>query len=244
MRTDPEVWTAEIAEVVTLQAFADQQFVLKVKSPQCAASVAPGSRVRLADARLTVPVMRADATRGTLELLCRAIDPTLESISHQRAGDQIAMSASAHNVFEPAAARPRLLLIGEDDGIAPMIFLAEVIREHTELGWKPLVLLGSHLTLPFRPRPSTILLPAMPAGTIACVPMLDEWGVPSGLASTNGLPGCFDGELVDLAAAWLDAIEPAALDEVEMFAAGSSAFIEAAARTARERALPCQLLRL
>jgi len=41
-------------------------------------------------------------------------------------------------------------------------------------------------------RPSTIVLPGMPDGVIACMPLLDDWGVPSRLATLAGFPGCFD----------------------------------------------------
>ena len=49
--------------------------------------------------------------------------------------------------------------------------------------WKPLVLMGSEIPFPFKTRPSTILVPGIPAGSIAAMPLLDGWGVPSRLAS-------------------------------------------------------------
>ena len=55
--------------------------------------------------------------------------------------------------------------------------------------WKPLVLMGSEIPFPFRARPSRILVPAAPAEAIACMPLLDEWGVPSRLASNAGYAG-------------------------------------------------------
>ena len=71
-----------------------------------------------------------------------------------------------------------------------MVFLAERLREDTATrDWKPLVLMGSEIPFPFRARPSTILVPGMPEGVIACMPLLDEWGVPSRLASLAGYRG-------------------------------------------------------
>jgi dihydroorotate dehydrogenase electron transfer subunit len=66
-----------------------------------------------------------------------------------------------------------------------------------------LVLLGADTTFSFKPRPSTILVPCIPAGVIACVPQLDEFGIASRLASPLGLPGCHDGSVIELAELWL-----------------------------------------
>ena len=76
--------------------------------------------------------------------------------------------------------------------------------------WKPLVLMGSELPFPFRARPSTILVPGMPDEAIGCMPLLDEWGVPSRLATLAGFAGCFDGYVTELARAWLRSLDAAA----------------------------------
>jgi dihydroorotate dehydrogenase electron transfer subunit len=69
-----------------------------------------------------------------------------------------------------------------------------------------IVLFGADDTFPFRPRPSTILVPGMPAGVIASIPALEEVGIASRLASTAGLPGCYDGTVTELAELWLRAV--------------------------------------
>ena len=114
-----------------------------------------------------------------------------------------------------------------------MVFLAERLREDAAGGWKPLVLMGSEIPFPFRARPSTILVPGMPEGVIACMPLLDEWGIPSRLASLAGYAGCHEGYVTDLAAAWLGSLDRAALAEVEMFACGPTPMLKAAAAVAR-----------
>ena len=43
------------------------------------------------------------------------------------------------------------------------------------------------------------------------MPMLDEWGVASRLASKSDFPGCFDGFVTELADAWLASLGPAEL---------------------------------
>ena len=58
-----------------------------------------------------------------------------------------------------------------------MVFLAESLQARTDARWQPLVLMGSEIEFPFRARPSTILVPGVPAEAIACMPLLDDWGV-------------------------------------------------------------------
>jgi dihydroorotate dehydrogenase electron transfer subunit len=81
----------------------------------------------------------------------------------------------------------------------------------------------------------------MPEATIACMPMLDEWGTPSRLASLAGYPGCYEGYVTDLAAAWLSTLDQRALSEVEMFACGPTVMLKAAAAVSRRFDIPCQV---
>jgi dihydroorotate dehydrogenase electron transfer subunit len=101
--------------------------------------------------------------------------------------------------------------------------------------------MGSELEFPFKARPSTILLPGMPSEAIACMPLLEDWGVPSRLASLAGYAGCFHGYVTDLAAHWLETLDDAALREVELFACGPTPMLQATARVARRFGVPCQV---
>jgi dihydroorotate dehydrogenase electron transfer subunit len=127
-----------------------------------------------------------------------------------------------------ALARPnasrcrRVLIIGDGAGIGAAIHLVERERATRpgSLPWRPLVLLGSDAPFPFRPRPSVIVVPGIPTGVIACMPLLEEWGIASRLASTLDLPGCFDGSVTALADTWLRSLGAAERAEVEIFAYG------------------------
>ncbi len=236
----------EDAEVVAQTAFEANQFVLKLKAPKCAAAAKPGSFVHLScdellPMRRPLSIMRADAQRGTVEVLYKIVGPGLRLLSAKRAGDRISTLGPIGNSFVPHPQRPRTLLVGGGVGIPPMVFFAEVLRERSNADWKPLVLMGSEVPFPFRARPSTILVPGMPEGAIACMPLLDEWGVPSRLASLAGYPGCFDGYVTDLAAAWLGSLDRNALAEVEMFACGPTVMLKAAAAVAKRFDIPCQV---
>ena len=84
-------------------------------------------------------------------------------------------------------------------------------------------------------------MPGLPADVIACMPLLEDWGVPSRLATLAGFPGCYDGYVTDLAAEWLGSLDAAALAEVEMFACGPTPMLQAAAKVARRFGVPCQV---
>jgi dihydroorotate dehydrogenase electron transfer subunit len=99
------------------------------------------------------------------------------------------------------------LLIGTDSEQAAVIRIASEIHL-SDPSTPLLVLIGSADSFSFKPRPSTILVPGMLPGVIAAVPSLEEFGIASRLASELGLPGCYDGTVLELAEAWLQALEP------------------------------------
>jgi dihydroorotate dehydrogenase electron transfer subunit len=72
------------------------------------------------------------------------------------------------------------------------------------------------------------------------MPLLEEWGIASRLASTADLPGCFDGTVTALADAWLSSLAPTDLAEVEISACGPASMLEAIADLARRYSVPCQ----
>ena len=136
--------------------------------------------------------------------------------------------------------RPRTLLLGGGVGIPPMVFLAERLRGAMRTSG-PLVLMGSEVPFPFRARPSATLISGMPAGSIACMPLLEEWGVPSRLASRAEFPGCFPGFVTELAAEWLGSLTEAQLAQVEIFSCGPTPMLRASAELARRFKVPCQV---
>jgi dihydroorotate dehydrogenase electron transfer subunit len=235
----------EDAEVLAQTRFEASQFILTLSAPKCASAATPGSFVHLScdeslPMRRPLSIMRAHAASGSIEVLYKVVGPGLELLSHKKAGDRISSLGPIGKGFAPQSQRPRTLLVGGGVGIPPMIFLAETLRARTDAPWKPFVLMGSEVPFPFRARPSTILAPGVPDGVIAAMPMLDEWGVPSRLASLQGYPGCYQVYVTELASAWLQSLDRATLAEVEMFACGPTVMLKAAAATARRFNIPCQ----
>jgi len=236
----------ERAEVLAHERFAGDQFVLTLQAPKCAGAATPGSFVHLScddqvPMRRPLSIMRAHPDRGSIEVLYKVVGPGLASLAARRVGESINALGPIGHGFVAHRERPRTLLVGGGVGIPPMVFLAERLREDALGGWKPLVLMGSEIPFPFRARPSTILVPGMPEGVIACMPLLDEWGIPSRLTSLAGYAGCHEGYVTDLAATWLASLDRATLAEVEMFACGPTPMLKAAAAVARRFGIACQV---
>jgi len=236
----------EDAELLAQQEFPGRQFVIRLRAPRCAAAATPGSFAHLTcdpllPMRRPLSIMRADASAGWIEILYKIVGPGLEALSKQPVGATLSVMGPIGRGFQASPARPRTLLVGGGVGIPPMVFLAESLIGRRDAEWTPLVLMGSEIPFPFRARPSTLLVPGMPAGAIACMPLLDDWGVPSRLATLAGFAGCFDGYVTDLAAAWLASLDGEMLGEVEIFACGPTPMLQSAAKVARRFGVPCQV---
>jgi len=236
----------EDAPLLARQEHPGGQYVFRLGAPKCARAATPGSFVHLTcdpllPMRRPLSIMRADASSGWLDVLYKVVGAGLEALSKQPQGATISVMGPIGRGFEPSPARPRTLLVGGGVGIPPMVFLAESLKSRSDARWQPLVLMGSEIPFPFRARPSTIVVPGMPAGAIACMPLLDDWGVPSRLASMAGYAGCFEGYVTDLAAAWLGSLDEQALSEVEVFACGPTPMLQAVAKVARRFGVPAQV---
>ena len=236
----------EDAELLETRQYPGQQYVIRLHAPKCAAAATPGSFAHLTcdpllPMRRPLSIMRADAKAGWIDILYKIVGPGLEALSKQPQGATIPVMGPIGKGFVPSPRRPRTLLVGGGVGIPPMVFLAESLKARRDARWSPLVLMGSEIPFPFRARPSTILVPGLPADVIGCMPLLEDWGVPSRLATLAGFAGCYDGYVTDLAAEWLGSLDAAALAEVEMFACGPTPMLQAAAKVARRFGVPCQV---
>lgn len=236
----------EDAEVLAHEAFEGGQHVIRLHAPKCAAAAQPGSFVHLTcgpgiPMRRPLSIMRANPREGWIDILYKVVGHGLAALAERKRGERLSSMGPIGQGFRPHPERPRTLLIGGGVGIPPMVFLAETLAADAEGPWKPLVLMGSEIPFPFRARPSTLLVPGLPDGTIACMPLLDGWGVPSRLASLAGFPGCFHGYVTELAEAWLGTLDARALAEVAIFACGPTPMLRACAELARRFGLPCQV---
>ena len=245
-KTHRDTIFVEEAAVLEQSAHPGDQFILRLKAPRCAASATAGSFVHLTcdpsvPMRRPLSIMRANVREGWIEVLYKVVGAGLRHLATRRAGDTVSTMGPIGKGFKLNPEHPRVLLVGGGVGIPPMVFLAEVLHERREAKWQPLVLMGSEIPFPFRARPSTILVPGMPAGVIAAMSLLEDWSIPSRLASFADFPGCYHGYVTSLAAAWLKSLPAAELSKIEMFACGPTVMLKAAAAVAREFKIACQM---
>jgi len=234
----------EDAKVLAHEAFAGDQYILRVQAPQCAQKAAPGSFAHLQcdpmlPMRRPLSIMRTDPRAGWVEFLYKAVGEGTRLLARRRAGETISVMGPIGKPFQPHGDRPLPLLLGGGVGIPPMVFLASALRSNA--AYQPLVIMGSEVPFPFKTRPSEIMVPGMPEGVIATMPLLEDWGVPCRLTSGAGFPGCHEGYVTDLARLWLDTLDEDRRREVEIFACGPHPMLQACARLAEEYQLPCQV---
>ena len=234
----------EQGEILSHQAFDGDQYILRTEAPECARHARPGSFVHVQVApfrplRRPISIMRTSPDGGWVEILYKVVGEGTRLLAQRRPGETLDILGPIGRPFSFHPGRRRPLLIGGGVGMPPMIFAAQQLAGDRR--FDPLVILGSEVPFPFRPEPSKILLPDMPDGVIAGMPLLDEWGIPGRLASQQAFPGCHQGYVTDLARHWLQSLDADNLGQVELFACGPHPMLEAVAALAAEFGLPCQV---
>ncbi len=235
----------EDAEILSNDAFGGEQFVLRVHAPKLAAAAEPGTFAhircdQMLPMRRPMSVMRTNVRAGWAEFLYKRVGEGTRLLATAEQGQSLSVLGPIGVPFSLSASRRRPLLIGGGVGIPPMVFLSDRLREAGG-EMMPLVLMGSEVPFPFTPRPSQIMLPGMPPGVIACMPLLEDWGIPSRLASLQGFAGCYDGYVTDLARAWIDSLPADDRMEVEIFACGPTPMLKATQTLAASFDLKSQL---
>lgn len=245
-RTHRDTIFVEEAEILAHQSFAGDQYVLRVKAPKCASKAQPGSFVHITcdpalPMRRPMSIMRVSREEGWVEMLYKAIGDGTRLLAQRHVGDVISMMGPIGIPFTPDPAKPRALLIGGGVGIPPMVFIADHLRRDKSTPWKPFVIMGSEVPFPFKVQPSLIMVNGLPEGVIGGMPLMDDWGIPSRLASLQGYAGCFEGYVTDLARAWLNSLDADQKAEVAIYTCGPTPMLVAVAKLAREFDLPCQV---
>lgn len=242
-------WRATILErvatVLKHHSHPGNQCTLRLASPDIAQRAQAGNFVHLRcdsglPLRRPMSIMRADAQGGWLDLLYKVHGNGTRLLSQRQPGEELAILGPIGVPFKLADYRRRPLLIGGGVGIPPMVFLAEHMKR-SRSDVRPLVVMGSEVPFPFTARPSTIMVPGLPETAIAAMPLLEDWGIASRLASGAGFPGCYEGLVTDLARAWLDHLSQERLAEVEIFSCGPTPMLRAVQALAAEYGLPGQL---
>jgi len=233
----------EDAEVLNVEAWPGEQFIMRLVAPKCAAHARPGSFAHvtcdpLLPMRRPLSLMRADPGSGVIEFLFKIVGEGLELLSRRRPGETVSVLGPIGTPFAPTPGRNRPLLIGGGVGIPPMVFLAEALGPAAREG---LVLMGSEVPFPFEAADSRLAVDGLPAGVTFAMPLMETFGVPSRLASLAGFEGCYPGYVTELGREWLRSLDEGQLRQVEIFACGPTPMLRAAAALARDFGLPCQV---
>ena len=235
----------EDAAVLQHQALPGGQYLLRLAARATAARALPGSFIHLRchedlPMRRPMSIMRADPGAGWIDILYKVHGHGTGKLSGAGTGDAINLLGPIGKPFKLEGYRGMPLLIGGGVGIPPMVFLAEHLLKQAETV-KPFVIMGSEIPFPFSPRPSGILVERIPDAAIACMPLLEDWGIASRLTSKQGYPGCYDGFVTDLARHWLAELGEEQRRQVEIFSCGPTPMLQAVAALAGEFSLPCQV---
>jgi dihydroorotate dehydrogenase electron transfer subunit len=231
----------EDGEVLSKEAWAGNQFIMRIRAPKCAAAARAGSFVHInCDATLPMrrPLSIMRVVDDAIEVLYKIVGEGLHLLAEKRPGDRLSVLGPIGHPFSPAAERPNALLIGGGVGIPPMVFLADALRNGP---WRPLAILGSEIPFPFELQPSRIETPWLDPGINSAMPLLEKWGVPSRLTSLAGFEGCYRGFVTDLADRWLQSVGADERARTEIFACGPTPMLRAVAELAAHYGIPCQV---
>jgi dihydroorotate dehydrogenase electron transfer subunit len=233
----------EDGELISVETFPGDQFVMRIRAPKCAAAAQPGSFVHITcdeslPMRRPLSIMRAGD--DWIEVLYKIVGQGLRLLSQKQPGTAINVLGPIGKPFRLSPKRPNTLLIGGGVGIPPMVYIADWIRQDGG-DWKPFAILGSEIPFPFELRQSKIPVAGIPDDVTSTMPLLEDWGIPTRLTSLQGYAGCFDGYVTVLADAWLDALPLEELAKTEIFACGPTPMLRAVADLAARHDLPCQV---
>ena len=233
----------EDGELLRIDEFPGEQFVMRIRAPKCAAAAQPGSFVHITcdeslPMRRPLSIMRVED--DCIDILYKIVGDGLRRLAKKRTGDSVSVLGPIGQGFRPSNQRPNTLLIGGGVGIPPMIFLADFLRQQGG-NWAPLAILGSELPFPFEMMSSDISTPWVDDSVDATMPLMENWGIACRLATLAGFDGCFDGYVTDLAERWLSTLSADERLRTEIFSCGPTPMLKAVAALAEKYDLPCQV---
>lgn len=233
----------EDGEVVSIDAFPGEQFIMRIRAPKCAASAQPGNFVHITcdeslPMRRPLSIMRVGD--DWIEILYKIVGHGLRLLSKKKSGDFVSVLGPIGQPFRLSPERPNTLLIGGGVGIPPMVYIADWLRQDKG-SWQAFAILGSEIPFPFDLKKSSLPVDGVADDVNSTMPLLESWGIPARLTSLQGYEGCHDGYATDLAGQWLSTLSKDELGKVEIFACGPTPMLKAVADLAARYDLPCQV---
>ena len=230
-------------ELLSIDEFPGDQFIMRIRAPKCAATAAPGSFVHITcdeslPMRRPLSIMRVGD--DWIEILYKIVGQGLQLLSQKKPGDKLSVLGPIGQPFRMSPERPKTLLIGGGVGIPPMIYIADWLRQD-DGDWEPFAILGSEIPFPFELQASSLDVAGADESVSSTMPLLESWGIPTRLTSLQGYEGCHNGYVTDLADKWLATLSDEERDKVEVFACGPTPMLRAVADLAARYNLPCQV---
>ena len=230
-------------ELLSIDEFPGDQFIMRIRAPKCAATAAPGSFVHITcdeslPMRRPLSIMRVGD--DWIEILYKIVGQGLQLLSQKKPGDKLSVLGPIGQPFRMSPERPKTLLIGGGVGIPPMIYIADWLRQD-DGDWEPFAILGSEIPFPFELQASSLDVAGVDESVSSTMPLLESWGIPARLTSLQGYEGCHNGYVTDLADKWLATLSDEERDKVEVFACGPTPMLRAVADLAARYNLPCQV---
>ncbi len=236
----------EDAELIEVREYPSAQYILRLHAPETARHARPGTFVHITcdsalPMRRPLSLMRVNAEAGWIEILYKIVGAGLRALSAQPCGTKLSVMGPIGKPFVADESRPIALLVGGGVGIPPMIYLAEALAADKRHNWQPMVFMGSEIPFPFSCVESQLEIDGMPADASHGLALVEDWGIPSRLASLAGLPGAHQGYVTELAAAWLAAQDEQTQARCVIYSCGPTPMLKAAAEVAVRFDVPCQV---
>jgi len=232
----------ESGEVLAIDRFPGEQAIMRIRAPKCAAAAEPGSFVHVCcdealPMRRPLSIMRAKD--GNIEVLFKSLGDGLRLLAAKHIGDTVSVLGPIGKGFSLSPEHPNCLLIGGGVGIPPMVFLADRLRH--DPSYNPVAILGSEIPFPFELQPSQRQADWAGDTVTSCMPLLENWGIPSRLCSLADYPGTHRGYVTDLADRYLQSRSDDERARTKIFTCGPTVMLKAVADLAARYEIPCEV---
>jgi len=239
-KTNRDTISVNDCQILAHYKFEADQYILTLESQEISQATRPGQFVHLSVSgmlamRRPISVMSVDKDNGTFDLLYKIVGEGTRQLAERKIGDIVSVIGPIGNGFEVTENKIPLL-IGGGVGMPPIIAMAQELKGNSL--YKPYVILGSEVPFPFDASESK--LNGYQSSQFHTMPLLEEWGIPCGLASLQNYDGVYQGYVTGLAKDFLDSLSSDDLSNVEIYTCGPHPMLEAVSKLASEYSIPCQ----
>ena len=234
----------ENAKVLNHQHMEGDQHIIRLESEKCSQSAKSGMFIHLKCNENTLmrrpfSIMRASKEEKWIEILYKTLGDGTNLLKLVQVGDTLNYMGPIGNGFSLDEKKTLPLLIGGGVGIPPLIFLANELKEFSNL--KPLILFGSEVPFPFKYSPSKYMIKDFLPEVTASPDFIESMGFVSRLASQQDYPGCYKGYIHELAEHWINTLHSDQLEKVCIYSCGPTPMLEAVSLVARKYGIDCQI---